>query len=174
AFGYKAGFMTCLIAGATILPHAVFDADAVLERIARERVTVLPGPPTLYLSMLAHPRPAAVDRSSFPAASTGASTIPAVLIQRMREELGFEVVTTAYGLTECGGLATICDPTDSPEIIAGTSGKPIPGTELSIRDSDNQALAAGETGEICLRGFHVMQGYFNNPEATAEAIDAEG
>jgi acyl-CoA synthetase (AMP-forming)/AMP-acid ligase II len=174
AFGYKAGFMTCLIAGATILPHAVFDAEAVLERIARERVTVLPGPPTLYLSMLAHPRLAEFDLSSLRAASTGASTIPAVLIQRMREELGFEVVTTAYGLTECGGLATICDPTDTPEIIAGTSGKPIPGTELSIRDSDNQALAAGETGEICLRGFHVMQGYFNNPEATAEAIDAEG
>ncbi|KRW58445.1 FadD3 family acyl-CoA ligase [Pseudomonas sp. TTU2014-080ASC] len=174
AFGYKAGFMSCLLAGVTILPHAVFDAEAVFERIARERVTVLPGPPALYLSMLAHPRLRETDLSSLRAASTGASTIPSVLIERMRRELGFKVVTTAYGLTECGGLATICDPADSAEIIASTSGKPLPGTEVSIRGSDNQPLAQGEVGEICLRGFHVMQGYFDNPEATAQTIDSEG
>ncbi|WP_410017144.1 FadD3 family acyl-CoA ligase [Pseudomonas sp. 5P_3.1_Bac2] len=174
AFGYKAGWMTCLLAGATILPHPVFDAEVVFQRIAEERISVLPGPPTLYLSMLAHPKLAQMDLSSLRVAVTGASTIPAVLIQRMREELGFSVVTTAYGLTECGGLATICDPQAAAELIAGTSGLPIAGTEVSIRDPENRALAAGETGEICLRGFHVMQGYFQNPEATSETIDAEG
>jgi acyl-CoA synthetase (AMP-forming)/AMP-acid ligase II len=174
AFGYKAGWMTCLLAGATILPHPVFDAEVVFQRIAEERISVLPGPPTLYLSMLAHPQLAQMDLSSLRVAVTGASTIPAVLIQRMREELGFRVVTTAYGLTECGGLATICDPQAAAELIAGTSGLPIAGTEVSIRDPENRALAAGETGEICLRGFHVMQGYFQNPEATTETIDAEG
>ncbi|TDF85947.1 FadD3 family acyl-CoA ligase [Pseudomonas sp. H9] len=174
AFGYKAGWLTCLLAGATILPHPVFDADAVFRRIAEERISVLPGPPTLYLSMLAHPGLAETDLSSLRVAVTGASTIPPVLIQRMREELGLQVVTTAYGLTECGGLATICDPTDDPEVIAGTSGKAIAGTEVSIRDADSRALAVGETGEICLRGFHVMQGYFQNPEATAQTIDADG
>ena len=174
AFGYKAGWLTCLIAGATILPHAVFDADAVFQRIANERISVLPGAPTLYLSLLAHPRLAETDLSSLRIAVTGSASIPPSLIERMRNELGFSVVTTAYGLTECGGLATLCDPTDSAETIAGTSGRPLSGTEVSIRDPHNQPLAQGETGEICLRGFHVMQGYFHNPEATREAIDAQG
>lgn len=174
AFGYKAGWITCLLAGATILPHPVFDAEAVFQRIANERISVLPGPPTLYLSMLAHPQLAETDLSSLRIAVTGAATIPAVLIQRMRDELGFAVVTTAYGLTECGGLATICDPSDPAEVIASTSGRQLPGTEVSIRDLTNQPLPQGENGEICLRGFHTMQGYFQNPAATAEAIDSQG
>ncbi|HEN8801744.1 TPA: fatty acid--CoA ligase family protein [Pseudomonas putida] len=174
AFGYKAGWLTCLIAGATILPHAVFDAEAVFERIARERVTVLPGAPTLYLSLLAHPRLASTDLSSLRVAVTGSASIPPSLIERMRNQLGFSVVTTAYGLTECGGLATLCDPQDAAEVIAGTSGRPLPGTEVSIRDPENRTLTQGETGEICLRGFHIMQGYFQDPAATAEAIDADG
>lgn len=174
AFGYKAGWLTCLIAGATILPHAVFDPDAVFQRIAHERISVLPGAPTLYLSLLSHPRLAETDLSSLRIAITGSASIPPSLIERMRHELGFSVVTTAYGLTECGGLATICDPADSAEIIAGTSGRPLPGTEVSIRDPHNHVLPTGETGEICLRGFHVMGGYFENPEATAEAIDTDG
>ncbi|OZY58346.1 fatty acid--CoA ligase [Pseudomonas lundensis] len=174
AFGYKAGWLTCLLAGATILPHAVFDAEAVFQRIAAERINVLPGPPTLYLSMLAHPKLAETDLSSLRIAVTGAATIPPILIERMRRELGFAVVTTAYGLTECGGLATICVPHDAAETIAGTSGRAIPGTEVSIRDPHNRPLAAGNTGEICLRGFHVMQGYFEDPVATAQTIDSEG
>ena len=174
AFGYKAGWLTCLLAGATILPHPVFDAEAVFQRIAAEKINVLPGPPTLYLSMLAHPKLAETDLSSLRIAVTGAATIPPILIERMRRELGFSVVTTAYGLTECGGLATICDPDAASDVIAGTSGRAITGTEVSIRDPQNHALAAGSTGEICLRGFHVMQGYFEDPKATAETIDADG
>ena len=166
--------LTCLLAGATILPHAVFDAEAVFQRIGAERINVLPGPPTLYLSMLAHPKLAEADLSSLRIAVTGAATIPPILIERMRHELGFAVVTTAYGLTECGGLATLCDPHDAAETIAGTSGRAIPGTEVSIRDPQNHAFPAGSTGEICLRGFHVMQGYFEDPEATAQTIDREG
>lgn len=172
-FGYKAGWLSCLLCGATVLPHAVFDADAVFERIEKDRVSVLPGPPTLYLSLLAHPQLAQKDLSSLRVASTGASTVPPVLIERMKRELGFEVVTTAYGLTECCGLATICDPSDPVEIIAGTSGKAISGTEVAILDSKGKVLPANESGEICIRGYNVMQGYFQNPEATFETIDAE-
>ena len=173
-FGYKAGWVTCLIAGATVLPHPVFDAEAVFRRIEADRISVLPGPPTLYLSMLAHPKLAQTDLSSLRMAVTGASTIPPVLIERMRAELGFKVVLTAYGLTECGGLATICAADDDAETVALTSGHAIPGTEVRIVDADNRPLPAGEAGEICLHGFHVMQGYFENAEATAETIDAEG
>ena len=174
AFGYKAGWITCLLAGATILPHAIFDAEAVFQRIARDRVSVLPGAPTLYLSLLAHPRLRETDLSSLRVAVTGSASIPPSLIERMRSELGFSCVTTAYGLTECGGLATLCAPQDSAETIASTSGRALPGTEVSIRDPHNQALPTGDTGEICLRGFHVMQGYFEDPVATAEAIDSQG
>ncbi|MBV0934871.1 FadD3 family acyl-CoA ligase [Marinobacterium weihaiense] len=174
AFGYKAGWLSCLLTGATIVPHAVFDADAVLQRIERDRISVLPGPPTLYLSLLANPDLAHHDLSSLRVAVTGSSSVPPVLIERMRHELGFEVVTTAYGLTECGGFATICDPSDSADTIANTSGKAIPGTEVVIMDEAGRRLAADESGEICVRGFNVMQGYFQNPEATAEAIDADG
>ncbi len=174
SFGYKAGWITCLLAGATILPHPVFDAEAVFRRVESDRITVLPGPPTLYLSMLAHPRLAEADLSSLRIAVTGASTIPPVLIERMREALGIRVVTTAYGLTECGGLATICAPDDDAATIAGTSGRAIPGTELRVVDGHNQPVPAGESGEICLRGFHVMKGYFEDPQATDEAIDGDG
>lgn len=174
SFGYKAGWLTCLLGGATVLPQPVFDADEVFRRVAEERVTILPGPPTLYLSMLDHPELAGKDLSSLRVAVTGASTIPPVLIQRIRQELGCSVVTTAYGLTECGGLATICDPTDTAEVIAGTSGKPIPGTELAILDPQGQAVPAGQNGEICLRGFHLMQGYFADPEATHATFNEQG
>lgn len=174
AFGYKAGWVTCLLAGATILPQSVFDAEEVFARIEQDKISVLPGPPTLYLSLLAHPGLADADLSSLRVAVTGASTIPPVLIERMRNELGFEVVTTAYGLTECGGLATICDPSDDAETIATTSGSAISGTEVTIQSPDGTVLEAGESGEICIRGFHVMQGYFGNEAATAETIDDKG
>lgn len=174
SFGYKAGWLTCLIAGATILPHAVFDADAVFERIEADAVTVLPGAPALFLSLLAHPRLATAKLDSLRIAMTGAATIPPVLIERMRRDLGFSVVTTAYGLTECGGLATLCDPADDARTVATTSGHAIPGTEVRIVDTRNKPLPAGAAGEICLRGFHVMKGYFNDPQATAEVIDADG
>jgi acyl-CoA synthetase (AMP-forming)/AMP-acid ligase II len=174
SFGYKAGWLTCLVAGATILPQAVFDADAIFDRIERERISVMPGPPTLYLTMLAHPGLRSADLSSLRVAVTGAATIPPILIERMRRDLGIAVVTTAYGLTECGGLATICDPDDDAETIARTCGKAIPGTELRVVDEHNQPLPAGQAGEVCLRGYHVMKGYFQDARATAETVDAQG
>jgi len=174
SFGYKAGWVSCLLAGATILPQAVFDADEVFSRISQDKITVLPGPPTLYLSLLAHPSLETADLSSLRVAVTGAATIPPVLIERMRNQLGFEVVTTAYGLTECGGLASICDINTDNETIAATSGRAIEGTEIAIMSAQGEILAAGATGEICIRGFHVMKGYFEQPKATAETIDVDG
>lgn len=174
SFGYKAGWVSCLLAGATILPQSVFDADDVFARISKDKITVLPGPPTLYLSLLAHPSLNTADLSSLRVAVTGAATIPPILIERMRSQLSFEIVTTAYGLTECGGLASICDIDTDINTIANTSGRAIEGTEIAIFSEQGQPLKAGETGEICIRGFHVMKGYFEQPQATAEAIDEDG
>lgn len=170
-FGYKAGWVAGLLAGTTILPEQVFDADTVLHRIESERINILPGPPTLYLSLLAHPTLEHRNLSSLRVAVTGASTIPPVLIESMRNTLGIETVTTAYGLTECGGLATICDPTSSADVIAQTSGSAIDGTEVAIFDQDGNALPKGQSGEVCIRGFHVMKAYFEDPKATADTID---
>lgn len=177
AFGYKAGWVSALLSGCTIIPEAVFDAKRILSRIEVDKISILPGPPTLYTSLLADPLATSADLSSLRIAVTGSSSVSPTLVRRMREELGIKNVMTAYGLTECGGLATMCSPSDSPETVANTSGKPIAGTELAIVSVDSpnrQSLPAGETGEICLRGFHVMQGYWQNESATAEAIDDDG
>ena len=174
SFGYKAGWVAAFIQGATVYPEQVFDAHAVLTRIAQDRISFLPGPPALFLTMLSHPNLQDFDISSLRVAVTGSANVPPVLITRMREELGIDNVTTAYGLTECGGCATICDPGDSAETVAGTCGRAIPGTEVRCVDAQGQSVPTGEPGEVQLRGYHVMQGYFGDEAATREAIDAEG
>jgi acyl-CoA synthetase (AMP-forming)/AMP-acid ligase II len=173
-FGYKAGWLACIQVGATAIPHAVFDPGAVLERIGKERIGVLPGPPTLYQSLLAHPERARYDLASLRLAVTGAAAIPVELVKRMRSELGFETVITAYGLTESSGTVTMCLPTDDAETIATTSGRAIPGVEVRCVDREGRESPRGSPGEIVVRGFNVMRGYLDDPAETAKAIDAEG
>ena len=173
-FGYKAGVIACLMQGATIVPEPVFDVDKVLATVAAERITVLPGPPTLYQSILDHPRRAEHDISSLRLAVTGAAVVPVELIKRMRSELTFSTVLTAYGLTESTGTVTMCRRGDDPETIANTSGRAIPGLEVRVVDDKGTELPRGEPGEIVVRGYTVVGGYFEDPEATAEAIDADG
>jgi len=173
-FGYKAGIVACLIAGATIVPEPVFDVDRVLARVAAERISMLPGPPTLYQSILDHPDRGAHDLSSLRLAVTGAAAVPVELILRMRSELTFSTVLTAYGLTEATGVVTMCRQADAPEVISHSSGRAIPGTEVRIVDQDGHVLPAGEPGEIVVRGYTVVAGYFEDPAATAAAIDPDG
>ena len=171
-FGYKAGFISCLMRGATIVPHAVFDVPQVLQRIDEEDITMLPGPPTLYQSILQ--RPDRGDLSSLRLAVTGAAVVPVELIKRMRSELSFETILTAYGLTESTGVVTMCRPDDDAETIANTSGCAIPDTEVRIVDDDNDEVPRGEAGEIVVRGYNVMEGYYQDPQATADTIDSDG
>ncbi|MEG0147880.1 MAG: FadD3 family acyl-CoA ligase [Comamonas sp.] len=173
-FGYKAGWVAALLQGATVYPEQVFEAEAILRRIEADRISFLPGPPTLFLSMLAHPQLGKYDLGSLKSAVTGSATVPPILIKRMREELGIQNVTTAYGLTECGGCATLCEPTDTVETVANTCGKALPGTELRCVDEQGNSVEVGEAGEVVLRGYHVMKGYFEDDKATAETIDADG
>jgi acyl-CoA synthetase (AMP-forming)/AMP-acid ligase II len=173
-FGYKAGIVACLLAGATIVPEPVFDVDRVLERVAAERITMLPGPPTLYSSILDHPRRADYDLSSLRLAVTGAAAVPVELILRMRSELTFATVLTAYGLTESTGVVTMCRQGDDPDVISHTSGRAIPDLEVRIVDADGAERPRGDAGEIVVRGYTVVSGYFEDPEATAAAIDPEG
>ena len=173
-FGYKAGLLASLMAGATVIPEPVFDVDVVLDRIDAERVSMLPGPPTLYQSILTHKRRSEVDLSSLRLGVTGAAVVPVELVVAMREELGFETVLTAYGLTESCGVVTMCRRDDDAEVIATTSGRAIPDLEVAIVGEDGSTKEPGEAGEIVVRGYTVMQGYFGSEEETAATIDAEG
>ncbi|HEX4490249.1 MAG TPA: FadD3 family acyl-CoA ligase [Acidimicrobiia bacterium] len=174
AFGLKAGILASVLKGAAIIPHAVFDVDEVMRRAAEEQVSMLPGPPTIYQSILDHPRLGEFDMTSLRLAVTGAAAVPVELIRRMRSELGFETIVTGYGLTEATGIATMCRHDDDPETISRTAGRAIPGTEVRAVDDDNQPVPAGEPGEVVVRGYNVMKGFIHDEEATKEAIDADG
>ena len=163
-FGYKAGCIAACIRGATMLPVRVFDVDAVLEIIETERITMLPGPPTLYQSLL--DAPSGRDLSSLRAAVTGAADIPVDLVRRIRSELPFQSIMTGYGLTEAGTV-TASRRGDSFEDIATTAG-------LACADIEVRIDGDAEAGEVLVRGYNVMAGYLDDPQATAEAIDEQG
>lgn len=174
SFGYKAGWLACLIRGATALPLQVFDVPVILERIAKDRINVFPGAPAIYQSMLAYPELAKHDISSLRLAVTGAAPTPVELIHRMKDELGFETIITGYGLTETSGIATMCRFDDDPETIATTSGRAIDGVEVRCVDPEGNEVPRGEPGEVWVRGYNVMRGYFEDPAETEKAIDSEG
>ena len=163
-FGYKAGILACLQTGATLIPMLTFDPEQAMRAVAEHRATVLPGPPTIYQTLLDHPKRGDYDLSSLRFAVTGAAVVPVVLIERMQSELDIDIVLTAYGLTEAAGFGTMCRADDDAVTVATTCGRPIADFELRIDDS----------GEVLLRGPNVMLGYLDDPAATAAAIDADG
>jgi acyl-CoA synthetase (AMP-forming)/AMP-acid ligase II len=160
-FGYKAGLIASFTRGATMVPVSIFDVDRVVELIEAEQITMLPGPPTLYHSLLAVEDKSKL--STLRAGVTGAADIPVELVRRVHEELPFKTLATGYGLTEAGTV-TLSRPGDSFEDIATTAGVACDGVEVRIADDS----------EVLVRGYTVMQGYLDDPVATAEAIDADG
>jgi acyl-CoA synthetase (AMP-forming)/AMP-acid ligase II len=172
--GLKSGVLACVLRGATIVPHAVFEVLPVMARVVEERITMLPGPPTVFQSILDHPDFGSFDLSSLRLSVTGAAVVPVEVIRRMREEMRFETVVTGYGLTETTGTVSMCRHDDEPEVIATTVGRALPGVSVRIVDDDGVDVATGEPGEILVRGFNVMQEYFDDPVATGAAIDPEG
>ncbi|MFD9958907.1 FadD3 family acyl-CoA ligase [Amycolatopsis sp. NPDC058986] len=163
SFGYKAGIVVSLLTGAALVPQRTFDVAETLRLIETERITVLPGAPTIYQVLLDAPDRANHDLSTLRLAVTGAAIVPVTLVERMRAELGFDTVLTAYGLTEAV-VATMCRPEDPAEVVARTAGRATADFEVKL----------GERDEILLRGPNVMLGYLDDPEATADAIDADG
>jgi HIP---CoA ligase len=173
--GYKSGWLASLIRGVTVYPVPILDAGKMLELIRDEQITVLPGPPTLFQALLAEPEAARkAALTSLRVSVTGATSISPALIARMRDDLGIKTVLTAYGLTETCGTVTVTDETDDPETVATTVGRPLPGVELRIVDEAGRDLAVGEAGELLVRGFNVMQGFYEAPADTARVLDSEG
>jgi acyl-CoA synthetase (AMP-forming)/AMP-acid ligase II len=163
SFGYKAGIVVCLLTGATIVPQTVFDPEAAMRLIQIEKITVLAGAPTIYQTLLDHPGRSAYDLSSLRFAATGAAVVPVALVERMQSELTFDIVLTAFGMTEAV-VVTMCRRDDPPELVAQTCGRATARFEMAI----------GEQNELLVRGPNVMLGYLDDPEATAAAIDADG
>ena len=172
--GYKAGWLACFISGATAYPLPTLDVRALAAAVRAEKITVLPGPPTLFQTLLSAPAAERADLSSIRVAQTGATTVPPAIIERMRSELGIQTVMTGYGLTETCGTVTLTEPSDGPEVVARYCGRGIDGIEIRCVDDSNRPLPAGEPGEVVVRGYNVMLGYFEDEPATARAIDADG
>ncbi|MEZ5151460.1 FadD3 family acyl-CoA ligase [Rhodococcus zopfii] len=162
-FGYKAGILAALLSGTTVVPMAVFDVEKVMAMVSAEQISVLPGAPTIYQSILDHPRRDEFDLSNLRVAVTGAAPVPVALVERMQTELAFDAVLTAYGQTEAV-VATMCRTDDDPVTVSTSSGRATAEFEVRI----------GDKGEILLRGPNVMLGYLDDPEATAKTIDADG
>jgi acyl-CoA synthetase (AMP-forming)/AMP-acid ligase II len=172
--GLKSGALACLLTGATVVPHAVFDVPSVMRRVVEEHINVLPGPPTVFQSIMNDPELPNFDLSSLRLSITGAATTPVEVVRRMRDDLHIEGIVTGYGLTETHGTISMCHHTDPLDVVAATVGPPLDGIEVRVLGGDDRDLPAGEPGEIVVRGFNVMKGYFNEPEATAAAFFEDG
>ncbi len=173
SFGFKAGWVVCLLAGATMLPMAQFDVAETARLIEAERVNFMPGPPTIFQILLAHKEAHPFDASTMRGGTSGAASVPPVLIERMRSELHMRDVITAYGMTECVNISG-CRMGDPAETIANTCGCAVAGNEVIIAGPGGNEVPRGETGEILVRGQGVMLGYLDDPAGTADAIDADG
>ena len=152
----------------------IFDASAMLDVIERERVNYLIGVPTMMVCLVEAQKSRPRDTSSVTIAATGGATVAPELLRQVREVLGWDLLTV-YGQTENAPLLTQVRHDDPREVRATTVGQAFPHTEISIRDHLTGAVVElGEVGEICTRGYAVMLGYNDNPEATAATIDADG
>jgi HIP---CoA ligase len=172
-FGYKTGIVADVIVGATTIPMAVLDIPTVLRTVQNEGVTVFPATPTVFQSIFNCPDREKYDLSTLRLSAVGAASVPVELVKRMRDGL-FETVVTGYGLTESTGVATMSRPEDPPEVIVRTVGRAIPGVEIKLVDQDGREVGRDAVGEVLVRGFNVMKGYFAAPEQTAETVDSEG
>jgi fatty-acyl-CoA synthase len=151
-----------------------FDPALQLELIEAERGTLLFGVPTMLIAMLEHPDFARRDLSSLRSAYSGGATVPPELVRRIETTLGVPVLI-GFGQTETSPVMTMTRLEDTPEDRATSLGQPLPQTEVQIVDpATGQVVPPGTVGELCTRGYLVMDGYFENPTATAAAIDADG
>jgi HIP---CoA ligase len=174
-FGYKAGWMACILHGVTAIPQQVLDVGEVLRTIAAERVSILMGPPTLFSDILDAPDRRDYDLSSLRVTLASAASVPPILVRRMIDELRADVTMSAYGLTEATSLATTTIPgVDRISDVADSVGRAVLDVELRVVDETGADVPDGDEGELWVRGYNVMRGYWDDPEQTATAITADG
>jgi fatty-acyl-CoA synthase len=175
-FGMVMGNLGCVTHGATmVIPNDAFEPRSVLEAVERERCTALYGVPTMFIAELGHPDFSSFDLSSLRTGVMAGSPCPVEVMKQCVDRMHMSEVTICYGMTETSPVSTQTESGDSLHHRTSTVGRVHPHVEIKVVDpSSGRMLSSGETGEFCTRGYSVMRGYWNDPERTAEAIDAHG
>jgi fatty-acyl-CoA synthase len=175
-FGCVIGTMSALASGATIiLPNWTFDASATLEAVQEEKATALYGVPAMFIAELGHPEFGRFDLRSLRTGMMAGAPCPVEVMKRVVNEMHCRQMTIGYGQTESSPVVTMSGIDDDLERRVSTIGKALPCTEIKIADiGSDEAVPIGTQGEVCARGYMVMKGYDDEPEATRRAVDAEG
>lgn len=167
--------LNCVMHGSTIIfPSAPFNPLSMLQAIQEERATLTSGVPTMFIAMLQHPNFGQFQVHSLRGALIGGAPCPMDLLRKLNSEMSCQEVWVIFGQTESSPAITMHAPGDTLEQRSSTVGGPMPNTEVKIVDSNGATVPLGEVGEICARGYHLMAGYDQEPEATARAVDEEG
>ncbi|MDR0210441.1 MAG: AMP-binding protein [Pseudomonas putida] len=174
-FGMVMANLGCLTHGSTLIyPTDAFDPLATLRAVAEERATALYGVPTMFIAELDHPQRGEFDLSSLRTGIMAGATCPIEVMRRVIHEMHMAQVQIAYGMTETSPVSLQTGPDDELDLRVTTVGRTQPRLENKIIDAEGATVPRGGIGELCTRGYSVMLGYWNNPKATAESIDAEG
>jgi len=174
-FGMAIGNLLAMLFGAKVVhPGEVFEPDAVLEAVERERCTSLYGVPTMFIAQLASPDFKQRDLSSLRTGIIAGASVPVELMRRVIADMRMEQVVIGYGMTETSATVMITSPADPLERRVATVGRVVPHVEVKVVDERCEIVPRGQVGEICVRGYSIMLGYWGDPERTAEAIDADG
>lgn len=171
-FGMVMGNLGCMTHGATMIyPGDAFDPLTALRAVAEEKATALYGVPTMFIAELDHPQRHEFDLSSLRTGIMAGATCPIEVMRRVIGEMHMSEVQIAYGMTETSPVSLQTGPDDGLELRVTTVGRTQPQLESKIVDADGRIVPRGTIGELCTRGYSVMLGYWNNPQATADAID---
>ncbi|MFZ9407150.1 MAG: AMP-binding protein [Burkholderiaceae bacterium] len=174
-FGMVMGNLGCMTHGATMIyPADAFDPLSVLQTVQQERCTGLYGVPTMFIAELDHPRFSEFDLGSLRTGIMAGSPCPIEVMKRVQAQMNMTEVTIAYGMTETSPVSTQSATDDPLERRVSTVGRVQPHLEIKIVDTEGRVVPRGVTGEFCTRGYSVMRGYWNDPDKTAEAVDAGG
>ena len=174
-FGMVMGNLGCVTHGTTMIyPSEAFDPGLTLQAVTDERATALYGVPTMFIAMLDHPQRAGFDLSSLRTGIMAGATCPIEVMRRVISEMHMGEVQIAYGMTETSPVSIQTGPADELELRVTTVGRTQPQLESKLIDAEGNTVARGDIGELCTRGYSVMLCYWNNPQATSDAIDSEG
>ncbi|MCE0915302.1 AMP-binding protein [Pseudomonas sp. NMI760_13] len=174
-FGMVMGNLGCITHGSTLIyPNDAFDAELTLRAVAEERASILYGVPTMFIAMLDHPSRPVLDLSSLRSGIMAGATCPIEVMRKVIEQMHMAEVQIAYGMTETSPVSLQTGPDDGLELRVTTVGRTQPQLETKLVDADGRIVARGEIGELCTRGYSVMLGYWDNLQATHDAIDPAG
>ena len=174
-FGMVLSVLACVAHGATmVFPGEAFDPLDTLKAVEEERCTALHGVPTMFIMELDHPSFSQFDLSSLRTGIMAGAPCPVEVMRRLISEMHMDDILIAYGQTEVSPINNMTLPNDSLERRTETVGRAVPWVEIKVIDDAGRVVRVGEKGEICTRGYSVMQGYWNDPERTAETIDPGG